>query len=245
MRRFAILALGSLALLCAACGSSGPSPPEPTSAPTFAVAGPDPTRGMLEPRADGDVVVAAKRGFFRVFTAPSSLAKVRLYRPVNDWGQPLWLPAIGNRDVTGQFWFQVLLPDRPNGSTGWLRARDVDTSTVQDRIVVLLHSLHQALEDSLVVDARMLLLFCFAVGALLAAGWDRPQDAATLLGAHDRLREELGTTLEDYERTLLDGVEGNTRPLLGDEGFARAFEHGRSLLIEDAASLARALTTDA
>ena len=139
MRRFAILALGSLALLCAACGSSGPSPPEPTSAPTFALAGPDPTRGMLEPRADGDAVVAAKRGPFHVFTAPSSLAKVRLYRPVNDWGQPLWLPVIGNRDVTGQSWFRVLLPDRPNGSTGWLRVRDVDTSTVQDRIVVLLH----------------------------------------------------------------------------------------------------------
>jgi L,D-transpeptidase catalytic domain len=93
---------------------------------------------MVEPRVDGDVVVAAKRGAFRVFAAPSSLAKVRLYRPVNDWGQPLWLPATGNRNVTGQLWFHVLLPDRPNGSTGWLQARDVDTSTVQDRIVVRL-----------------------------------------------------------------------------------------------------------
>jgi L,D-transpeptidase catalytic domain len=139
VRRFAIFALGSLVLLFAACGSSGASPPKPTSAPTFAVAGPDPTRGMRQPRVDGDVVVAAKRGPFRVFTAPSSLGNVRPYRSVNDWGQPLWLPAIGDRDVTGRLWFHVLLPDRPNGSTGWVRARDVDTSSVQDRIVVRLH----------------------------------------------------------------------------------------------------------
>jgi hypothetical protein len=139
VRRFVILALGSLALLCVACGSSGPSQPEPTSAPTFVVAGPDPRPATPEPRLDGDVVVAAKRGPFRVFTAPSSLAGVRRYRPVNDWGQPLWLPAIGTREVTGQLWFHVLLPDRPNGSTGWLQARAVDTSTVQDRIVVRLH----------------------------------------------------------------------------------------------------------
>jgi hypothetical protein len=140
VRRFAFLALASLVLLCAACGSSGPSPPEPTSTPTFAVAGPDPRPVASRPRLGGDVVVAAKRGPFRVFTAPSSLAEPRNYRPVNDWGQPLWLPAIGHRDVTGQLWLHVLLPDRPNGSTGWVRARNVDTSSVEDRIVVRLHT---------------------------------------------------------------------------------------------------------
>jgi hypothetical protein len=35
------------------------------------------------------------------------------------------------------------------------------------------------------------------------------------------------------------------RALLGDEDFARAFEHGRSLLLEDAAALVLALTSDA
>jgi L,D-transpeptidase-like protein len=141
MRRFAVPALASLAILLAACGSRGPSPAQPlaTSIPTFAVAGPDPTRGTLEPRLGPGLVVAATRGPFRVFTAPSSLAKVQRHSPVNDWGQTLWLPVIGDRDETGQLWFHVLLPDRPNGSTGWVRARDVDTSTVQDRVVIRLH----------------------------------------------------------------------------------------------------------
>lgn len=140
MRRFAILALGSLAILSAGCGSSGgpASSAQPTSAPTFVVAGPDPQRETLDQRLDGDVVVAATRGAFRASTAPSSRAKVRLYRAVNDWGQPLWLPTIGDRDVGGHVWFHVLLPERPNGSTGWVRAGDVDTSTVHDRVVVRL-----------------------------------------------------------------------------------------------------------
>jgi lipoprotein-anchoring transpeptidase ErfK/SrfK len=33
-------------------------------------------------------------------------------------------------------WFRVELPIRPNGSTGWVRARDVDVATVRTRIVI-------------------------------------------------------------------------------------------------------------
>jgi L,D-transpeptidase catalytic domain len=33
-------------------------------------------------------------------------------------------------------WFQVLLPSRPNGSTGWIRASDVRVYTVSSRVVV-------------------------------------------------------------------------------------------------------------
>ena len=106
-------------------------------------------------------------------------------------------------------------------------------------------SLRQALEDSLAVDARMVFLPCFEVAAMLAADRGKPQEAATLLGAHDQLREELDTTIEDYERTLLERVEGAIRAGLGEEDFVGAFEHGRSLLMEDAAVLALALTTDA
>jgi hypothetical protein len=106
-------------------------------------------------------------------------------------------------------------------------------------------TLHQALEDSLSVDARMVVLACFEVGVPLAADRDRPREAATLLGAHHHLREELDTAMEDFERTRLERAEWNVRALLGDEDFARAFEHGRSLLLEDAAALVLALTSDA
>jgi hypothetical protein len=105
-------------------------------------------------------------------------------------------------------------------------------------------SLHQALEDGLAVDARMVVLACFEVAAMLAADRDKPQEATTLLGASDQLREELDSATEGFERSLLEEVEANTRALLGDEDFARAFEHGRSHLAEDAAALAFAVTTD-
>jgi hypothetical protein len=106
-------------------------------------------------------------------------------------------------------------------------------------------NLHQALEDSLAVDARMVVLACFEAGAMLAADRDRPQGAATLLGASVQLREELETAIDDYDHTLLEGVEGETRALLSDDDFERAYERGRSLLLEDAAALALALTSDA
>jgi hypothetical protein len=82
-------------------------------------------------------VVAAAGERFRVFQQPIPGKDFRAYRGVNDWGQTLWLPVLGRHtDENGLDWFQVLLPERPNGSKGWVRARDVDTSWVHDRILV-------------------------------------------------------------------------------------------------------------
>jgi predicted ATPase/class 3 adenylate cyclase len=106
-------------------------------------------------------------------------------------------------------------------------------------------SLHRALEDGLAVDARMVVLVCFEVGTLLASDRDRPREAATLLGALDQLHEELDTTFDDFERPLLEAVGERTRARLGEEDFGLAFEHGRSLLLEDAAAHVLALTADA
>jgi hypothetical protein len=103
-------------------------------------------------------------------------------------------------------------------------------------------TLHQALEDSLASDARMIVLDCLAMAAVLAADRRRPQDAATLFGATAELREELDTTFGGYEGDLLDRVERDTRTLLGDEDFVQAFEQGRSLSLEDAGALARSVT---
>jgi hypothetical protein len=142
MPRLGVLALGLLTVLSAACGSGAPSASQslPSSPRTFAVTGPDPVRGMLEAAVHGGVVVHPKRGPFRVFETPSPRGNGAAYRAVNDWGQPLWLPVIAERDVRGALWVHVLLPERPNGSTGWLRAARVDTSVVRDRIIVSLRT---------------------------------------------------------------------------------------------------------
>jgi len=140
MARLGVLAIGLLAVLSAACGSGAPSSslPPATSVPTFAVPGPDPVAAALKASVHGGVVVHPKRGPFRVFERPSQRGNGAAYRAVNDWGQPLWLPVIAERDVRGDPWVHVLLPDRPNGSTGWLPAATVDTSIVRDRITVRL-----------------------------------------------------------------------------------------------------------
>jgi hypothetical protein len=104
-------------------------------------------------------------------------------------------------------------------------------------------SLHQALEESLAGDARMVVLTCFELGAMLAADRDRPQEAATLLGASAQLREELDTAADGFENDLLERVERDARALLGEEDFAQAFEHGRSLFLEDGAALVFASTS--
>jgi predicted ATPase/class 3 adenylate cyclase len=106
-------------------------------------------------------------------------------------------------------------------------------------------TLHQALEDSLAVNGTMVISFCFVSCAALAAARNRPEDAATLLGASARLHEELETGLELYELNLLQRAEKQARTLLGDEDFTRTFEHGHSLPLEDAAAFALDLTSNA
>lgn len=67
---------------------------------------------------DGDVV--RPLGTLRVFDAPGGRAFAKV--PPKQF-QETWLPVIDRRGG----WVQVLLPSRPNGSTGWLREAGVET----------------------------------------------------------------------------------------------------------------------
>lgn len=68
-----------------------------------------------------------------------------------------WLPVITrNRD-----WVQVLLPSKPNGSTGWLRSRDVQEA--HSRFVVKVHLGSHELE--LIEDGRLVGSWPVAIGA--------------------------------------------------------------------------------
>jgi lipoprotein-anchoring transpeptidase ErfK/SrfK len=127
-----------LASMVAGCSAPSPGPPSPLPPATFAVPGPDPMPQTMRLSPDGHLVVAALGRRFHVFVAPSSDRRPRSLSATNDWGQPLWLPVIGRRVIGGDGWFHVLVPERPNGSTGWLSAGNVSTSTVGDRIVVRL-----------------------------------------------------------------------------------------------------------
>jgi predicted ATPase len=105
-------------------------------------------------------------------------------------------------------------------------------------------SIRQALEDSLAVEVPMVVLACLQLGALLAGDRSRSEDAAALLGAQDQLQAELEVGPEEYEGALIDALRKRTRESLGDERYGRAYDRGRSLLVEDAAALVFSVTAN-
>lgn len=67
-----------------------------------------------------------------VFDGPGGTTASRLLANPRSSGAPLTLLVLDQRPG----WLQVLLPVRPNGSTGWVRTSDVSLTTTDDRIVV-------------------------------------------------------------------------------------------------------------
>jgi lipoprotein-anchoring transpeptidase ErfK/SrfK len=66
-----------------------------------------------------------------VYAAPDGPAAQTL-APTDELGSPLVLFAVARQGG----WFQALLPTRPNGSTGWVRATDVTQSAPAYRVEV-------------------------------------------------------------------------------------------------------------
>jgi lipoprotein-anchoring transpeptidase ErfK/SrfK len=123
-----ITGLGASVLFGGLFGSeSGSSPaPGPTSA----------SASVSDDKvAAANVVAAARVASLPVFDRPSGTGVVsqRLANP-RPSGAPLVLLVAEERPG----WLQVQLPERPNGSTGWVRAGDVSQSRHQFRIEVSL-----------------------------------------------------------------------------------------------------------
>jgi hypothetical protein len=122
-------------VLAAGCAHGGPSDADARPrlpAPVPAVARGD-TAGLPEattfggltaaptdpaPHTPTDGVVLHALRDVTVHDAPAGKAFARL--PANQLGSPAWVPVIGRH----REWAQVLLPSRPNNSTGWLRTGD-------------------------------------------------------------------------------------------------------------------------
>jgi len=114
------LVLGLIAAAGAAGAdvAGGPVPTEPTSA-----------------RAWVARVVAPTT---RAYAAPSSSAKVRKVLPaLAPLGRgPTQLLVTRTTVADGERWLEVLLPMRPNGVTGWIRADSTVLSTTSARVVI-------------------------------------------------------------------------------------------------------------
>lgn len=153
----AALLLAGLSLLLTACGGDGGG--EPDEEPTAAVAEdvedahsaaldaapagaapdpapPEPPEDGLDPLADpladlGPVQVARATGHLDVHDRPGDAEPTRTLPATTDFGSTtvVLVIEVGVGDDAG--WLEVLLPGRPNGATGWIRAADVELRDVE------------------------------------------------------------------------------------------------------------------
>lgn len=133
-QRSAHLLLGALV----ATALAGCATPQPAAVPGRSVASPQasaratPASGGA-PSASGSVAVSARAvgRSLLVHAAPDGPVTRTLANP-QPAGAPLTLLV---KRAEGP-WLEVFLPMRPNGSTGWVRARDVRTAQVPYRVEI-------------------------------------------------------------------------------------------------------------
>ncbi len=131
-----VVAIVAAFVLTSGGGSSRAAPPKVRRAPVTTT---------TSPGAPPALIATTKVASLQVFEAPSPAAKVvTTLSAKTDYGLPRTLLATG----TQPGWYQVLLPIRPNGSQGWVRATDVTTSSTDYAVRVTLSTHHLTLVKS-------------------------------------------------------------------------------------------------
>jgi lipoprotein-anchoring transpeptidase ErfK/SrfK len=125
----------ALALLASACSAAGAEGSAPTAAPSFA---PAPSPAPLPPLlGHGAYIAASIQRKIIVFGDPDTASADFVLDTRNPFGQRTPLLVVGaERDPEGRPWYEVSLPIRPNGSTGWMRGYELRISKADDRVVV-------------------------------------------------------------------------------------------------------------
>jgi lipoprotein-anchoring transpeptidase ErfK/SrfK len=141
----AAAALLALALAVAGCGGSGdPAPPPPPAA----AAGPAAPSTTAAPKAgavhlgDAPAYVALAAKDVTVRSRPRIDGDIVAVFPQElPWGSPTpFLIDQARRGAAGDVWLKVLLPRRPNGSSGWVQREQVRIRPVTHEVVVDLSS---------------------------------------------------------------------------------------------------------
>ena len=78
------------------------------------------------------VVRAPVGASIRVWSSPRATASPQAFPPTTEFGSATVLLATARKGS----WYRVTLPTRPNGSTGWVRTRDVSLYPVHDQVRV-------------------------------------------------------------------------------------------------------------
>jgi lipoprotein-anchoring transpeptidase ErfK/SrfK len=140
-------AAGLLALVLALSGCGGSPSPEP-AAPAPAAPAPAPTSAAPPAPAAGPVrlgdapaYVALAVKDINVRSRPRGGRIVALFPANLPWGSPTpFLVEEARRTEAGETWVKVLLPRRPNGSTGWVHGDAVRLTPVTDAVEIDLSS---------------------------------------------------------------------------------------------------------
>ena len=131
MPRFTVLAAWALVVLATACGSS-PRPTltaHPHAASTTTAL---PTTTTAPSRAQLSTVAQAAGPRVGVYDSPTATTPTRTLANPQPSGAPLVFLV---RETHGD-WLQVLLPVRPNGSSGWVKATEVRLTQHGFRILI-------------------------------------------------------------------------------------------------------------
>jgi lipoprotein-anchoring transpeptidase ErfK/SrfK len=140
-RRGRLASLIVVAAFLAACSGSAQvprattrytpaKPPAAQALPQEAPA-PEPTAGLL-PGPHDSISADADAPRIRVFRQPAKEKPFTVLNNPNDWGAR---PSFLVKRVRGA-WYEIYLPMRPNGATGWIRARDVSVRLNPYRIEI-------------------------------------------------------------------------------------------------------------
>ena len=139
----AIAVLLAMVLALAGCGGGEPAGPVPLD-PS---AGPGPSTTKAPPRAgvfqlgNAPAYVALAARDVTVRTRPGKGDIKAVFPRELPWGSPTpFLIDEARRTATGETWLKVLLPQRPNGSSGWVHRDQVRIKPVTHEVVVDLSS---------------------------------------------------------------------------------------------------------
>ena len=146
LRRVLVAVAAALALLTlASCAEETPSiqadPAPRTDAPeTTTTTEPKPTAPVdLAPPSAENLLgyIATPTGDPVVFSEPSESSAPIEVQPETAVGAPTTFAVLGDPTAgVGVEWIQVALPERPNGSTGWVRAESVEVTHTDLRVTV-------------------------------------------------------------------------------------------------------------
>lgn len=122
-RLLSCVVAGGIGLFAAACSTGGGGQPAAQHTDAAAPTAPAPV-------AAGAPVARANANTVSVLDAPRPGARVRELAGASDFGFRRAFLVVGEE---GEF-LEVLVPERPNGSTGWVRAADVEIEHVDHEI---------------------------------------------------------------------------------------------------------------